>query len=187
MRYSEEHKENTRRRVVEAAAKRFRKRGIGAVGVATVMADAGLTHGGFYSHFASKEALAAEAVAHAMDASADSIAAAGGLAAFIHAYLQPAHRDAPEKGCITAALVAEIARHPKSTRAVFTKKLRAFLKSIEAHLPTPDPAVAQAIFATLVGTLQLARAVSDPALSNQILSAGEAAARRLSSLEPAGV
>lgn len=182
MRYKADHKETTRRRVVEVASAQFRKRGIDAVGVARLMGDAGLTHGGFYSHFPSKEALTAEVVAQAMDVNRQSVAQAEDLAAFIHAYLRPEHRDRPEKGCVTAALAAEIGRHPKSTRAVFTKKLRSALHEIEVRLPQPDPALAQAIFAMLIGTLQLARAVSDPALSDQILAAGETAALRLCNL-----
>jgi len=179
MRYTEDHKEATHRRVVEVASKRFRQRGIGAVGVAKLMGDAGLTHGGFYSHFSSKEALAADAIGHAMDENLRSVTEAGDLADFIRSYLRPVHRDTPEHGCVTAALAAEIARHPKSTRGAFTRKLRRFLDAIESLLPKPDQALAQAIFATLVGTIQLARAVSDPRLSAQILSAGEAAALRL--------
>jgi TetR/AcrR family transcriptional repressor of nem operon len=189
MRYKEDHKNTTRRRVVEAASARFRKHGIGAVGVAKLMGDAGLTHGGFYSHFASKEALVAEAIVDAMDATCEcgksvpeSLAdffRTGDLEAFIRAYLRPDHRDQPDTGCIAAALVAEISRRPKSTRVAFTKKLSAVLTMIETALPKPDPAVAQALFATLMGTLQLARAVADAALSNQILASGEAAALAL--------
>lgn len=182
MRYKEDHKQNTHRRVVEIASARFRKRGIHAVGVAKLMGDAGLTHGGFYSHFRSKEALAAEAVGHAMDVNQRSLTETADLASFIRAYLRPAHRDAPEAGCAAAALAAEIARHPMSTRRTFTKKLRGLLQEIEARLPSPDAGVAQALFATLVGTIQLARAVSDPALSDEILGAGETAALRLCQL-----
>jgi TetR/AcrR family transcriptional regulator, transcriptional repressor for nem operon len=189
MRYKEDHKNTTRRRVVEAASARFRKHGIGAVGVAKLMGDAGLTHGGFYSHFASKEALVAEAIVDAMDATCEcgksvpeSLAdffRTGDLEAFIRAYLRPDHRDQPDTGCIAAALVAEISRRPKSTRVAFTKKLSAILTLIETALPKPAPGVAQALFATLMGTLQLARAVSDRALSDQILASGEVAALAL--------
>lgn len=184
MRYQEDHKEKTHRRVVDVASTRFRQHGIGAVGVAKLMGDAGLTHGGFYSHFRSKEALTAEVIAHTMDENLQSLTQAADLRAFIRGYLQSTHRDTPECGCMTAALVSEIARHPKPTRAVFTKKLRVALKEIESRLPEPDPATALALLGSLAGTLQLARAVSDPALSRQILEAGEKAAFQLCKLTP---
>ena len=182
MRYRRDHKENTHRRVVEVAAARFRKEGLDSVGVASLMGDAGLTHGGFYSHFASKEALIEEVVEAGMEESFARIVEAskeGGIEAFIRAYLRPSHREHPERGCPAAALGPEIGRHSKATRSAFTRKLRRMVSHIESVLPNPNVEIAQAIFATLVGTLQLARAVSDSALSDQLLKAGQEAALSL--------
>jgi TetR/AcrR family transcriptional regulator, transcriptional repressor for nem operon len=182
MRYRRDHKENTHRRVVEVAAARFRKEGLDSVGVASLMGDAGLTHGGFYSHFASKEALIEEVVEAGMEESFARIIEAskeGGIEAFIRAYLRPSHREHPERGCPAAALGPEIGRRSKATRSAFTRKLRRMVSHIESVLPNPNVEIAQAIFATLVGTLQLARAVSDSALSDQLLKAGQEAALSL--------
>jgi len=179
MRYPKDHKEATRRRVLEVAAARFRKDGLDGVGVATLMGEAGLTHGGFYSHFPSKEALIAEVIGEGMNDSFERITAAareGGVEGLIRYYLRPAHRDHPERGCAAAALGSEIGRHSTEAREVFAGKLERMVGLIAAHLPTGDRATAQAIFATLVGTMQLARSVTDPALSDQLLKAGEKAA-----------
>ena len=97
----------------------------------------------------------------------------GGIEAFIRFYLRPTHREHPERGCPAAALGTEIGRHSEATRSGFTRKLRRIVSHIAAVRPTPHVEVAQAIFATLVGTLQLARAVSDPVLSDQLLKAGQ--------------
>jgi TetR/AcrR family transcriptional repressor of nem operon len=100
----------------------------------------------------------------------------GGIEAFIRSYLRPSHREHPERGCPAAALGPEIGRHSKATRSAFTRKLRRIVSHIESLLPNPNAETAQAIFATLVGTLQLARTVSDPELSDQLLKSGQAAA-----------
>lgn len=183
MRYSKQHKEVTRQRIVEIACKRFRKEGLDAVGVASLMADAGLTHGGFYNHFSSKEDLIEEALMSAAEGSraeSQHDFETGGVAQFIRSYLRTAHRDHPETGCSIAALAGELPRHPKATRMVFTEDVNRMILLIESGLPKPDPDVARAICATLVGTLQLARAVSDKKLSDQLLKAGEKAAIALS-------
>jgi TetR/AcrR family transcriptional regulator, transcriptional repressor for nem operon len=182
MRYTKDHKANTHRRVLKVAAARFRKEGLEGVGVATLMGDAGLTHGGFYSHFASKEALIEAVIETGMDDSFARIIEAskgGGIEAFVRFYLRPGHREHPERGCPAAALGPEIGRHSKATRAAFTRKLRRIVSHIELLLPNRSVETAQAIFATLVGTLQLARTVSDPELSDQLLKSGEAAALNL--------
>jgi TetR/AcrR family transcriptional repressor of nem operon len=182
MRYDKSHKETTHRRVVETASARFQKEGLDSVGVANLMKDAGLTHGGFYSHFPSKEALIEEAIVSSMEATFARlcrVAEDGGIEEFIRYYLRPGHRDHPEKGCAAAALAAEIARHSKPTRAAFTEKTRKLISLIEARLPKPDAATARAIFATLVGAIQLSRAVSDSKLSDKMLEAGETAALSL--------
>lgn len=179
MRYGKDHKENTHRRVVEVASARLRKEGLDGVGVVTLMGEAGLTHGGFYSHFASKEALIGEVIEAGMDETFARVTQAskeGGLEGLIRFYLRPSHREHPERGCPAAALGAEIARRSKATRTAFTRKLRRLVSHVESLLPDPKTATAQAIVATLIGTLQLARSVSDAQLSDQLLKAGEIAA-----------
>jgi TetR/AcrR family transcriptional repressor of nem operon len=100
----------------------------------------------------------------------------GGIEAFIRFYLRSSHREHPERGCPAAALGPEIARHSKATRSAFTRKLRRIVSHIDSLLPYPNAETAQAIFATMVGALQLARTVTDPELSDQLLKAGQAVA-----------
>ncbi|MGL4286397.1 MAG: TetR/AcrR family transcriptional regulator [Phreatobacter sp.] len=190
MRYAAGHREETRRRVIDVAARRFRKDGIEAAGVAGLMADAGLTHGGFYAHFASKEALVRDAVVAALSASRDHLAAEAataraesrdGLEAVVTAYLRPGHRDRPEIGCAVASLGAELARRPDETRDALTDQIRGIIAVIRAELPpafsgSQADSVARAIFSTMVGALQMARAVTDPALSDGFLSGARTAA-----------
>ena len=132
MRYGKEHKAETHRRVVEAAARRFRRNGIEATGVVDLMADAGLTHGGFYAHFPSKETLVREAVQSAsaqgrrhFQRQIEQARAEGRepLETIVRQYLTTLHRDRPDRGCSIAALGAEIARHPRKTREAFTEGL----------------------------------------------------------------
>jgi TetR/AcrR family transcriptional regulator, transcriptional repressor for nem operon len=192
MRFDKGHKEQTRRRIVETAARRFRKEGVEAVGIAGLMADAGLTHGGFYAHFASKEDLVRAALEEALsqgqtrrtEVLADAPPGPQALEALVRFYLRPAHRDTPERGCAAAALIAEIARHEPETRAAFTGRLGALLGQIAATLPAQKTAaekerLAIGIFGVMLGTLQMARAVTDPAMSDKILESGIAAALTL--------
>jgi len=191
MRYEKGHKEATRKRIIETAAARFRKDGIEGVGVADLMAEAGLTHGGFYSHFASKEDLVRAAMDEASAVSAirfDQRVNEGGLEAWIRAYMRPEHRDHPEKGCIVAALASELARHPEATRKGFSERLAKVKTAIESRLPTGmTPAqkskTAVGIFAILVGALQMARAVDDAKVSNDFLEAGIASALQLAQIK----
>jgi TetR/AcrR family transcriptional repressor of nem operon len=190
MRYEKGHKETTRRRIVETAAARFRRDGLESVGVADLMAEAGLTHGGFYSHFSSKEDLVRAAMEEASGRSVERFnqrIAEGGLEAWIRSYLRTAHRDHPEAGCAAAALAAELARHPKATRRGFTERLAKLTSAIEAQLPagltpTQKKKTAVGVFATMIGAMQLARVVDDPALSDHILEAGIASALALARL-----
>jgi TetR/AcrR family transcriptional regulator, transcriptional repressor for nem operon len=187
MRYEKGHKEATRRRILAAASKRFRKEGIAAVGLAGLMADAGLTHGGFYSHFAAKEELVREALAFTLDTSRAALAREaaehGGLPAIVRAYLAPRHRDRPDHGCAIAALAAEVARHPTATRAALARHIEALLDLIAAQLPGADPharrKTATGIFAVMMGALQLARVTLDQELADEILASGRAAALAL--------
>jgi TetR/AcrR family transcriptional repressor of nem operon len=192
MRYEKGHKDETRRRIVETAARRFRKDGIEATGIAGLMADAGLTHGGFYAHFSSKEDLVRSAVDNALKTTAAEHAAAAaaaraegrdGLETIVRRYLSKVHRDHPETGCAIASLAAELARSPTETRAALAQDADDFVKVIAAEIPAASPEAARAtaltIFALMVGTLQFARAMPDAAASEAMLASGRRAALAL--------
>ena len=185
MRYEKGRKDESRRRIVEIASERFRSDGIAASGLAGIMKEAGLTNGAFYPHFPSKAALVSESLATTLAGQAEQIReglAAGGLEAVIAAYLSPEHRDNPGKGCTSAALLPELARESVETRELYAERFLDITREMAAALPagTPDPeAVTLAIQATIIGTLQLARAVEGTGLSDRILAAGADAARTL--------
>jgi TetR/AcrR family transcriptional regulator, transcriptional repressor for nem operon len=182
MRYGKDQKQATRQRILEAAGRRFKKDGIDGAGVAAVMSDAGLTNGAFYAHFASKEDLVANVLADQLSAQRHSFAAqpAGrpGLEAFIRSYLSPQHRDQCADGCPSAALLDEIARRPVATRQVFTDELTDEIDDIASRLDTNDIEAARTnaltVFGLMVGTLQLARALTDRDLSDRLLDQGVA-------------
>jgi len=185
MRYEKGHKEATRRRIVEVASQQLRKDGIGASGVAGLMARAGLTHGGFYSHFQSKDHLIEEALRNAIGQVKAWLAAAAEteenkLEAILRAYLSTSHRDVPETGCVAAALAPEIGRHSPAVRNLFTTNIVEHIDMLASLLPesaAPDArrSVATAIIAGTIGMIQLARAVDDEELSERILEDGMAA------------
>jgi TetR/AcrR family transcriptional repressor of nem operon len=185
MRYEKGRKDASRRRIMEVAAERFRSEGIAASGLAGIMSDAGLTNGAFYPHFQSKAELVRESLASALDDQAQRLQdafAAGGLEAVLAAYLSAEHRDNPANGCVSAALLPELARQPPETRSLLGSRLLAMAQQMAASLApqTRDPeGVALALYATLIGTLQLARATQGTALSDRILAAGAEAARAL--------
>ncbi|MER8866903.1 TetR/AcrR family transcriptional regulator [Mesorhizobium sp. M0751] len=184
MRYEKGRKDASRSRIMEVAAERFRSDGIAASGLATIMSDAGLTNGAFYPHFQSKAELVRESVAAALDAQSHQVQEAldaGGPEMAIEAYLSAEHRDNPGKGCASAALLPEIARQPPETRALYAERVQSLVRQIAEALPqTNDPeGAALGMFATLIGALQLARAVEGTELSDRILAAGAAAAKAL--------
>jgi AcrR family transcriptional regulator len=187
MRYEKGHKDTTRQRIIDVAAKQFRENGVAAVGLAGIMSDAGLTNGAFYSHFESKEDLVQTVLAHALGRREATLLAASeanvGLEATIRDYLSSRHRDRPGGGCPTAALVAEVARHPKATRDAFTDKVSTFIPLIASQIRAGSASArrrnAVAIYGMMVGTLQLARAVNDKELSDEILESGVTAALAL--------
>src|ERR1700689_351324 len=134
MRYSREHKLETHARIVKKASVRLREKGAHGIGVADLMKDAGLTHGGFYAHFDSREALVIEAFAHAMDRSTERWRKLGEqtapekrLATIVESYLTPVHRDDPGHGCAVPALSAEIARESARTRRAFAGRMRGMI------------------------------------------------------------
>jgi TetR/AcrR family transcriptional repressor of nem operon len=168
MRYSTDHKQATRQRILEAAGRRFKQDGIDGAGVAAVMSDAGLTNGAFYAHFASKEDLVANVLADQLRAQRQSFDAPdrGGLEAFIRSYLSPQHRDQCADGCPSAALLDEIARRPAATKQVFTDELMGVIDDIASRLDPTDAEAARAdaltLFGLMLGTLQLAWAAHRP-------------------------
>ncbi|MDP1748925.1 MAG: TetR/AcrR family transcriptional regulator [Reyranella sp.] len=185
MRYEKGRKDASRRRIMEVAAERFRSDGIAASGLAGIMSEAGLTNGAFYPHFQSKAELVRESVTSALEDQSHRLQdafAAGGLEAVLAAYLSAEHRDNPGGGCVSAALLPELARQPPETRSLYASHLLTMAHQMASSLPpqTRDPeGVALAIYATLIGTLQLARATQGTALSDRILAAGADAARAL--------
>ena len=187
MRYEKGHKELTRQRIIDVASRQFRENGVAAAGLAGIMTEAGLTNGAFYAHFESKEDLLRAVLADALNRREQTLRTAlesgAGLRATIESYLSPRHRDDPSRGCPTAAMVAEIARHPKATRNAFTGKVGEFIELMAAQIGGSSAQArrkhAMAIYATMVGTLQLARAVNDKGLSDEILESGVAAALAL--------
>ena len=179
-RYDAGHKAETRRRIIETAVRRLKQDGIDGSGIAALMTDAGLTNGAFYAHFESKDDLVANVVAdqlRAQHAVLDSLPAGqAALEEFIRDYLAPRHRDHPSTGCPSAALLDEIGRCDEAVRDSYTQGMQSIVDVIAAHLSPHDPSAgrtrAVGLFTVLVATLQLARAVSDRKLSDDILESG---------------
>lgn len=180
MRYDENHKQATRTRIVEAAGRRFKEDGIDGAGIAAVMSDAGLTNGAFYAHFESKEDLVANVLEDQLRTQRKIFDSRpsdrAGLDALVLAYLSPEHRDQYGDGCPSASLLPEIGRHAALTRDAFTRELTDTADDLASSLKRTDPESARvqalSLLGLLVGTLQLARAVSDPELSDQLLEQG---------------
>jgi TetR/AcrR family transcriptional repressor of nem operon len=186
MRYSREHKLETHARIVKRASVRLREKGAHGIGVADLMKDAGLTHGGFYAHFDSREALVIEAFAHAMDRSTErwrklgeATAPEKRLATIVESYLTPVHRDDPGHGCAVPTLSAEIARESPKTRKAFATKLEQMIDVMAAQIPDAAPKAARkqamAVIATMMGTMVLARVAGTGEFSEEILAAGREA------------
>jgi TetR/AcrR family transcriptional regulator, transcriptional repressor for nem operon len=187
MRYSREHKLETHARIVKKASVRLREKGAHGIGVADLMKEAGLTHGGFYAHFDSREALLIEAFAFAMDRGtehwrklAEQTPPEKRLAAIVASYLTPLHRDDPGHGCAIPTLGAEIARESAKTRKAFAAKLERMIEMLAEQIPgLPRKAArkqAAATIATMMGTLVLARIAGSGEFSDEILAAGREAA-----------
>ena len=186
MRYSKEHKLETRARIVKKASMRLREKGAHGIGVADLMKDAGLTHGGFYAHFDSREALVIEAFSDAMDRGterwrklAEQTPPEKRLATIVESYLNAVHRDDPARGCAVPTLAAEIARENPKTRKAFAAKLEQMIDTLAAQIPdVPRKAArrrAMATMATMMGTMVLARVAGSGEFSEEILGAGREA------------
>ncbi len=179
-RYGKEHKEATRQRILETAGRRLKADGIDGSGVATLMADAGLTNGAFYAHFSSKEDLIANVVADQIGNQARSISelppGRAGLRGFVQHYLSAEHRDDPGLGCPAAALLDEIGRCPAGAKDAYTEGVRVILDQIAVRLSPRNPQGARgkalALYTMAVGTMQLSRAMSDRALADEVLECG---------------
>ncbi|GLR86004.1 TetR/AcrR family transcriptional regulator [Bradyrhizobium iriomotense] len=195
MRYSREHKQETHDRIVRKASVRLREKGAHGIGVADLMKEAGLTHGGFYAHFDSREALVIEAFAYAMDRSMDhwrkmtgEVASEKRLALIAESYLSALHRDDPGHGCSIPALGAEIARESPKTRKAFAGKLDEMIEMMADHVTgVPRKAArkqAIATLATMAGTMLLARIAGASELSDEVLKAGRDTALDSARREP---
>jgi TetR/AcrR family transcriptional regulator, transcriptional repressor for nem operon len=187
MRYSKEHKQETHARIVKKASVRLREKGAHGIGVADLMKEAGLTHGGFYAHFDSRDALVIEAFNYAMDRAnerwrkiAEQTPPDKRLSTIIESYLSPLHRDDPGHGCAVPSLGAEIARESPKTRKAFAAKLEQMIDIMaDQILDVPRNTArkqAMATLATMMGTMVLSRIAGNGEFSDEILAAGREAA-----------
>ena len=186
MRYDSEHKDRTHKKVLVEAAAAIREVGPDRIGVADLMAKAGLTHGGFYAHFKSKDHLVAEAVSEMFEEMYERYSSwtrasdpREGLTTFIDRYLSTRHRDEPGRGCPMAALAGDFSRLPVAARKRFAAGATRLIGSIagllgQLGLPDPDR-LAGSMMSEMVGAVALARAVPDPAQSERILAASREA------------
>lgn len=189
--YSDERMREAREAILKHASARFRRDGIAAVGVRPLMADAGLTHGGFYVHFSSRADLVAAALDYAAETTLDYFRAAldgapgkDKLETLVRTYLRPVHCDHMEMGCAASALAPEIARESEETRARFSARNQGLIRLIADHLPAggvPDERSERAsiLFAAMLGTLQLMRIETDAQAAARLACAGREAAMSL--------
>ncbi len=181
MRYDADHKEKTREKVLKAAAKAIRAQGPHRVGVAGVMRDAGLTHGGFYAHFESKDDLVAAAIGQMFEQSrarftneVKDYPPARALDAYVNFYLSPRHRDARASGCPIPALAGDLPRLDRAARTRFAEGVAALTHIVAGRIEElgheQPEALARSVVAEMVGALSLARAEPDESRSNQMLA-----------------
>ena len=193
MRYDAEHKSRTKAAVLKEAAQALRAAGPENISVTEIMGRVGLTHGGFYAHFPSKQALVSEAMAEAFrdssklfERATNGVAPQIALASYINLYLSPKHRDAPERGCPLPALASDLPRLSGDARATYAagiERLTLRITKLLTAVGLPDPAaLAASVLAEMVGALSLARAVPDHDQSDTIL-----ACSRISLLERLGL
>lgn len=179
-RYGPEHKQATQDRIVKSAGLRFRQDGFDGSGIAVVMKDAGLTNGAFYAHFESKDDLVARVVTaqlrEQLTAFDDPAAGVAGLESVVGQYLSVEHRDSRREGCPSAALLGEVARGSPGARAAYTEGIVELADTVAAYVDPERPARLRvpvlAVLASLIGTLQLSRALADPELSERLLDEG---------------
>jgi TetR/AcrR family transcriptional repressor of nem operon len=194
MRYDSEHKQQTRTRVLDAAASAIRIAGPDRVGVAGVMAEAGLTHGGFYAHFASKDELVTAAIAHMFEQAGERLrfhtegcGPAEGIASYIDFYLSRKHRDARGFGCPMAALTSDLPRLTDEARVIFASGARRLADTLAGKLAELGHADAvdegRSAVAELIGALSLARVETDAKRSDAMLETSKRSLKRRFGLE----
>lgn len=185
MKVSKETSAKHREALLRAAGRLFRQKGFDKVGVAEIAAAAGLTHGAFYTHFESKEAICAAAIARTAGRVTDMARAAPGWPAYVDGYLSPAHVEDPARGCPYAALGGDVPREGAAVREAFSAGLDQSLGAIEALMPgrsrRAGRADAIAALASMVGAIVLARAADNEALRDEILAAVRSRLRRTAS------
>jgi TetR/AcrR family transcriptional repressor of nem operon len=181
MGHSKAEKQKSHRRIVKTAAARFRERGVDGIGLADLMKEAHLTHGGFYGHFDSREELVAEAVECALRDGGEAVASVAGgnqppaatLRLLVDAYLSVAHRDGLATSCAVTTMANDVARGNTRARSAYTKQVGIYLQLLAKLIATDQPksrrAKAIAALATLVGAVSMARAVNDEKLSRELL------------------
>lgn len=175
MKVSKETSARHREALLAAAARLFRDKGFDKVGIAEIAAAAGLTHGAFYTHFASKDELCAEAAAESLRVSAETLLRTGDRRAYIEAYLSPRHARDRRNGCPIAAFCGDVPREGAKVRTAFSQGLDSMIDAVAKGLATSSRGQAITSLATMVGALVLARAAEQPALRDEILDAARAA------------
>ncbi|WP_417450740.1 TetR/AcrR family transcriptional regulator [Kordiimonas sp.] len=175
MGYSRAQKQDNHEKIVAIAATRFREQGLDGLSVAALMQEAGLTHGGFYSHFTSRDDMVAQALAHAFSEDEGRLSRAmkrrGGpsLQAFLEVYLSPAHRDTPGQGCTLAAVACEAARKGDAVKALFSARVEGYSERLAPELGI-SPARMVTVLSAATGALVLSRAVGDRTVADNILA-----------------
>ena len=176
-RYSTDHKEKTHAAIVDAAAERIRAGGFDALGVASIMAEAGLTHGGFYAHFSSRDALLAAAVTRLFEKACETVGrfeekyGEAGLEKYIDFYLSPRHRDDCENGCPIPALAGDAQRAAPQVKAAFEAGLDALAERLGQMMPRGGKKAALALYGEMVGVLSVSRTIGDAKQSGELLAA----------------
>jgi len=176
---SQKQKADNHDRLLAIAAKEFRTKGLGGLSVAELMSAAGLTHGGFYSHFASREALVTEALDRAFDDARHDLFQEfnprqdNALEAFIGTYLSPMHRDDPGRGCVLATLSTDVQHSDEETRALYTRRFKTYVDEVAALIGGDGKedahAEAMAILSMLAGAVVISRALNNDSLSRKVL------------------
>jgi len=192
MRYSDTHRDETHEKLLKIAGRALREKGPNGVAVADVMKQAGLTHGGFYAHFKSKDALLVEALegvfSHAKQkfrAATDGMPPRHALAAYIDFYVSQRHRDNPANGCPVTALNSDLPRQSKAFRKAFDGGAKMLVSSMEARIRDAGiegdaHALAASVLSAMAGAVAISRAISDRSLSDQMLeTARESIKQRL--------
>ena len=174
MGYSQAQKKENHKRIIAVAAKRFREAGLDGLGVAAIMKEAGLTHGGFYAHFGSRDDMVAQTLEFAFLEDEERLSRAMGrrggpsLDAFLEVYLSPAHRDTPGQGCTLAAVACEAARKDETVKRLFQSRIATYATKLAPQLGLTEEQMLM-VLSAVAGALVLSRTVEDKAMSDRIL------------------